>query len=146
MRNRVKRVFKQTWRVGLVVGAVYSLWHWYRSKASTSEERGPWDPQPFPYPPVPHGTGEVDDAHPQVHPPGETRPQAGPEADGRIPTAVGCIEPVDGACPASHPVKGKLASGIYHEPGGASYARTKPDRCYLDAQSAEADGLRPAKR
>jgi hypothetical protein len=49
-------------------------------------------------------------------------------------------------CPASHPVKGKLSSGIYHVPGGANYDRTKPDRCYVDATAAEADGLRPAKR
>jgi micrococcal nuclease len=49
-------------------------------------------------------------------------------------------------CPQSHPVKAKMNSGIYHLPGGLSYDRTHPDRCYRDAASAEADGLRPAKR
>jgi len=56
------------------------------------------------------------------------------------------VEPVDGECPPTHPVKAKLSSGIFHVPGGAMYARTHPDRCYLDAAAAEADGLRPAKR
>ena len=46
----------------------------------------------------------------------------------------------------THPVKAKLASGIYHVPGGGNYDRTKPDRCYVDADAAEADGLRAAKR
>ena len=56
------------------------------------------------------------------------------------------VEPSDGACPASHPVKAKLSSQIFHTPGSASYDRTNPDRCYADAGAAEADGLRPAKR
>jgi hypothetical protein len=43
-------------------------------------------------------------------------------------------------------VKAKLASGIYHRPGGQSYERTRPDRCYRDGGAAEADGLRAAKR
>ena len=56
------------------------------------------------------------------------------------------LEPVEGDCPETHPVKAKMNSGIYHLPGGLSYDRTHPDRCYRDAASAEADGLRPAKR
>jgi hypothetical protein len=56
------------------------------------------------------------------------------------------VEPVEGACPSSHPVKAKLSSRIFHVPGGANYPRTQPDRCYLDPAAAEADGLRPAKR
>ncbi|MDP1807444.1 MAG: hypothetical protein Q8K72_19865, partial [Acidimicrobiales bacterium] len=56
------------------------------------------------------------------------------------------VEPVDGACPTSHPVKGKLSSKIFHLPGMLNYDRTNPDRCYLDAGKAEADGLRAAKR
>jgi hypothetical protein len=56
------------------------------------------------------------------------------------------VDPVNGECPPTHPVKAKLSSGIYHLPGMLAYARTHPDRCYLDATAAEADGLRPAKR
>ena len=56
------------------------------------------------------------------------------------------VDPVNGECPPTHPVKAKLSSGIYHLPGMVAYARTHPDRCYLDAATAETDGLRPAKR
>ena len=51
-----------------------------------------------------------------------------------------------GACPASHPVKAKLDSGIYHEPGALNYERTHADRCYVDGAAAAADGMRKAKR
>jgi micrococcal nuclease len=56
------------------------------------------------------------------------------------------VAPTGGVCPTTHPVKAKLASKIFHLPGMANYERTNPDRCYADASSAEADGLRPAKR
>ena len=48
--------------------------------------------------------------------------------------------------PASHPVKAKLSSMLYHLPGMAFYERTHPDRCYADADAAEADGFTRAKR
>ena len=56
------------------------------------------------------------------------------------------VEPAGGVCPTSHPVKAKLASKIFHAPGMLHYERTNPDRCYVDADRAEADGLRAAKR
>ncbi|WP_421118959.1 hypothetical protein ACE2AJ_16560 [Aquihabitans daechungensis] len=56
------------------------------------------------------------------------------------------VPPVDGACPDGYPVKAKVKSGIFHQPGGVAYERTKPDRCYPSAAAAEADGLRPPKR
>ena len=57
------------------------------------------------------------------------------------------VEPrEDGTCPETHPIKAKMTSGIYHVPGGFNYPRTKPDRCYIDAAAAEADGLRLSKR
>ncbi|HEX7135089.1 MAG TPA: hypothetical protein VF228_21125 [Iamia sp.] len=56
------------------------------------------------------------------------------------------VEPVDGGCPDGYPIKAKEGSGIYHRPGGLSYERTKPDRCYSDPDAAEADGFRAAKR
>jgi len=61
-------------------------------------------------------------------------------------TAEAWVDANGDSCPSSHPVKGKLKSGIYHVPGGSSYDRTAPDRCYVDERAAEADGLRPAKR
>lgn len=51
-----------------------------------------------------------------------------------------------GDCPVSHPIKGKLRTGIFHPPGAFAYERTHADRCYRDAAAAEADGLRAAKR
>jgi hypothetical protein len=56
------------------------------------------------------------------------------------------VAPVDGACPASHPIKGNADSGIFHVPGGLSYDRTIPERCYATEADAEADGFRRAKR
>ncbi|MEQ8840173.1 MAG: hypothetical protein RIB98_04265 [Acidimicrobiales bacterium] len=56
------------------------------------------------------------------------------------------VEPVDGACPLSHPIKGNAGSGIFHVPGGMSYERTVPERCYATEADAEADGFRRAKR
>jgi len=56
------------------------------------------------------------------------------------------VEPVEGAAPATHPVKAKVASKIYHLPGMTAYDRTTPDRCYRDAEAAEADGFRKAQR
>jgi outer membrane biosynthesis protein TonB len=56
------------------------------------------------------------------------------------------VDPAGGACPSTHQVKAKMTSGIFHLPGMQNYDRTVPDRCYVDAAAAEADGLRPAKR
>lgn len=56
------------------------------------------------------------------------------------------VDPENGECPPSHPIKAKLSSKIFHAPGGLAYDRTTPDRCYRDAATAEADGFRPAKR
>jgi len=66
----------------------------------------------------------------------------------QAPAHVGAawLDPVEGQCPPTHPVKAKMSSGIYHLPGMLAYARTHPDRCYVDAAAAQADGLRPAKR
>jgi hypothetical protein len=72
-------------------------------------------------------------------------PQAATQKSSRA-RASAWVEPkADGTCPPTHPIKAKMASGIFHAPGGANYARTKPDRCYVDAAAATADGLRPAK-
>jgi hypothetical protein len=52
----------------------------------------------------------------------------------------------EGECPDGYPIKAKLKSKIFHAPGQLNYDRTTPDRCYVDAEAAEADGLRAAKR
>jgi hypothetical protein len=60
--------------------------------------------------------------------------------------ATAWVEPNEGVCPNTHPIKAKLTSGIFHLPGMFAYDRTKPDRCYARATDAEADGLHRAKR
>jgi len=75
-----------------------------------------------------------------------------PEPDGvpvaDAPTAgPSHVEPTaDGECPDGYPIKAKLSSKIFHSPGQLNYDRTTPDRCYVDAAAAEADGMRAAKR
>lgn len=63
-----------------------------------------------------------------------------------LETGAAWVEPTDGACPSTHPVKAKLSTGIYHLPGGRHYERTRPDRCYRDAEAAERDGLRRSRQ
>jgi hypothetical protein len=56
------------------------------------------------------------------------------------------VEPLEGGgCPTSHPIKANDHSGIFHVPGGRFYDRTVAVRCYVDPESANADGYRPAK-
>jgi hypothetical protein len=69
---------------------------------------------------------------------------ASPETSNASPT---WKEPTaDGGCPKGYPIKANASSRIYHVPGGLSYDRTQPERCYATAEAAEADGFRAAKR
>jgi hypothetical protein len=122
-RATISGVRRRTvWRalgLGALAGTAYAVWR--AIDANRTTEVG-WEPQPFPFPPQPRA------------------------ADASTGATAPWVEPDDGVCPSSHPVKAKLASGIYHRPGGQSYDRTRPDRCYRDGSAAEADGLRAAKR
>lgn len=70
---------------------------------------------------------------------------AAPTADSG--PATGWVDPTDdGECPDGYPIKAKASSKIFHSPGQMNYERTAPDRCYADAEAAQADGFRPAKR
>lgn len=73
-------------------------------------------------------------------------PPPPPERSGPVEFAPVWVEPVDGQCPATHPIKGNADSGIFHVPGGMFYDRTIPERCYATAKDAETDGFRQAKR
>ena len=64
----------------------------------------------------------------------------------KVPPKLAWVEPVDGVCPPSHPIKVKLASRIFHVPGLLAYDRTRPDRCYPDEATATNDGFTRAKR
>ena len=67
------------------------------------------------------------------------------EIGGAPVVSVTWVLPVDGGCPDGFPIKANAQSGIFHVPGGRSYARTKPERCYATPDDAEADGFRRAK-
>jgi hypothetical protein len=124
MRKAVKRAVG----LGLVAAAVYAAWRAWRARSRVRDapNRGlQWEAAPFPFPPVPRPP------QPVVAQPEALTPWVTPNGDG--------------VCPASHPVKAKLTSGIFHVPGRRDYQRTKPDRCYRDAEAAEADGLRASK-
>jgi hypothetical protein len=127
------RWLRRTIGVGVVAGAAYALWR--AIEKNQTPNGSAWEPQPFPFPPQPR----------ERTPLGTRNQTANETADEETDSGAWC-EPVDGGCPTSHPVKAKLASGIYHVPGGQSYDRTNPDRCYLDASAAESDGLRASKR
>jgi hypothetical protein len=63
------------------------------------------------------------------------------------PPATKWVDPDgQGRCPDSHPVKGNRASRIFHVPGGRYYDSTHAERCFCDAEAAEADGYRASKR
>ncbi len=66
--------------------------------------------------------------------------------DGPVKFTPAGVEPVDGICPSGYPIKAKTASKIFHVPGGSSYDRTVPDRCYANEGDAEADDYRKARR
>ncbi|MET0895096.1 MAG: hypothetical protein ABWY80_04525 [Acidimicrobiia bacterium] len=120
MHPTVKRLLGFT----ALAGAGYAVWRAMESRRVTSSVT--WEAQPFPYPPQPR------------------TPSTAPKtAADDSPTD--WIEPDDGACPTSHPVKAKLSSGIFHVPGGANYDRTNADRCYTSPDAAESDGLRASK-
>jgi hypothetical protein len=115
------KFLRRIFGLGMLAAAGYALWRAYERRRVDSGVA--WDPQPFPYPPQPR-----------------------PEPRSQRAGSATWIEPEHGACPTTHPVKAKLASGIFHVPGGANYDRTNADRCYLSAEAAESDGLRPSKR
>ncbi len=117
------RCLRMCLKLGVIAGIGYVIW---RIVASRERESVDWEAQPFPYPPTPRSDGG--------------------EAATSTTTAEPYVETTDGSCPSSHPIKAKMSSGIYHEPGSAMYERTSADRCYVDAAAAEADGLRPSKR
>lgn len=58
---------------------------------------------------------------------------------------IATVAPIDGICPASHPIKGNHSSSgdfIYHIPGSRFYERTRPEVCFASEQEAQTAGFR----
>lgn len=131
--------------LGLLGGLAFALWRAFVKRAAERPKGIEWESAPFPFPPVPRPGGtSVSSTAASTAP--RTNGSANGSTNGSTSNAPAWTEPnADGSCPATHPVKAKLSSGICHVPGGLNYERTNPDRCYLDEAAAEADGLRPSK-
>ena len=130
--------------LSVVAGTAYAIWRWFESQRSESGLS--WEAQPAPFPPQPRTENSPAPATPvtTAEPVTATEPVAAQAAPANGSDA--WVEPTDGTCPASHPVKAKMSSKIFHVEGGLNYERTHPDRCYRDAAAAEADGLRKSAR
>lgn len=59
---------------------------------------------------------------------------------------VSWVEPLDGACPTTHPIKAKLGSRVFRRPGMPTYEASKPDRCYASEGAARRAGFTEAQR
>jgi hypothetical protein len=155
VRKQLRRI-KRLAILGGVIGVVLAL---RRAKAARDARQvlGPpatWPPLALAEPPV-AAVGDLA-AEPVAHDDSPTSVAESVVAD--IPVAaVGLLAAEDplptwvaaeevGSCPVTHPVKANANSGIYHVPGGQFYERTRAERCYVDAASAEADGYRAARR
>ncbi len=100
------------------------------------------EPAPEPQPPSPSAAKAANKAAPAA----KKAKAPAPKAATLKRTLAPWVDPEGNTCPSSHPVKAKLATRIFHVPGGISYERTTPDRCYQSPEAAEADGLRASKR
>lgn len=152
----IRRLFRRMFRLALVLGAAAAVYKVVQARRPSPAlpESDAWPPTPRPVPAPPQAApAATRRAEPVTEPGGaKTPPTPRASAAKKAPAndvakaAAPWVEAVDGECPPTHPVKAKLASKIYHLPGMLAYDRTRPDRCYRDGESAEADGLRKAKR
>jgi hypothetical protein len=113
---------------GFVGAVVYAALRWWQRRVPAGTSDIEWTTAPFPFPPEPRPKTDGEPAQAA-----QSRVEPWVEPNG------------DQTCPATHPIKAKTSSGIFHVPGGANYERTRPDRCYVDEAAAEADGLRRSK-
>ena len=129
----VMRIVRRGALAGAVAGVGFAIWKYLAARTpDTAGVR--YEAQPFPMPPRPV-------------PPASTSASAGAPAPELVDEPEPSVPPDEGGnCPASHPIKGKRSSGIYHQPGSFAYDRTHADRCYVNTDAAENDTLRAAKR
>jgi hypothetical protein len=143
----LRRSFRRGLLLGLLVGAGFALTKIVQKRREDTVD--------FPLPswePIPGTTPlRAPVEAPAVAPVVEADPAPAPKPAAKAPARKAArlapwVDPVEGVCPSTHPVKGKLKSGLFHLPGMFAYPRTNPDRCYQDEAAAEADGLTKAKR
>jgi hypothetical protein len=165
----IRRLFRAVFLAGVVAAGVAVVRARKRDsdplpRPAAGPSGGPWpplhneSPAPDEIDPTPSATTATDaDAVVSPEPGGvpvadtPTRPaspsSSAPRRTTPLTGATTWAEPdAGGGCPDGFPIKAKLKSKIFHSPGQLNYDRTTPDRCYVDAAAAEADGLRPAKR
>jgi hypothetical protein len=176
VRSVIRRTFRLGLWLGLLVGIAFAVAKLLRPRSSRAtidlgSPGGSLGPTPEAWPPLqapaatpapiqipepavePIRTAEpgllLIGNEPMQTPLGEKRGTLSklPDAPATKTTLPPWVTPDDnGVCPSTHPVKAKLASGIFQVEGNAMYLRTRPDRCYQTPDAAVADGLRPAKR
>lgn len=150
----IRRIFRLTVLAAIAAGVVAAVRALTSDKdplpAPPTTPSEPWPP--LPAEPTPAATAPAPTPEPVVTEPAIAEPApvvTAPEPDGVPVSDAGTaayVEPEDGECPDGYPIKAKMSSKIFHSPGQLNYDRTTPDRCYVDAAAAEADGLRAAKR
>lgn len=132
-----------------VLGAGAAGYTWWQRRDAVGDQGPPeWPPLPEPSPAPAASTPQPSEPGPVASAPSEVEPTtnaASTEPEPAPSTEPAWVEPVDGACPVTHPIKLNESSGIFHQPGGRFYDRTNPDRCYASAEAATADGYRAAK-
>ncbi|HJM28518.1 MAG: hypothetical protein QF596_02465 [Acidimicrobiales bacterium] len=126
------RVIRRILKLAVVAAVIGALVSWLRSRSSEETESS--DEEDLPWPPI--VTDEPDKSSQVIE------PNDGSPVEPR--SWLTCDE--SGNCPDSHLIKAKDSSGLYHIPGGNTYDRTIPDRCYATAEAAEADGYRASQR
>ncbi len=131
----MRRPLRSAFLLGVLAGLVLAL-----VRARGRESRPTPAPLAAPAAPLPAVTRAPEPVPVRI-PPAVTG-----DAPAPIEPVATWVAPADGGCPGGYPIKAKESSGIYHRPGGLSYERTNPDRCYADEATAEADGFRAAKR
>src|SRR5689334_8781348 len=118
--------------LGIVVAMLVALWRAWSVRARSVAGEQEWTSSPSPFPPVPRPAPPRTSTAPpartapaaepvrQVVVPPEVELGGGPETEQAgevaIESITAWVEPIDGACPPSHPIKAKLSSGIYHSP------------------------------
>jgi len=131
MARRLRRLVLLAVIVGAITTAV-------RRQAAARRDLVP--PRPPTWPPLHTDRPSSNDPSPPAAPAASVG-----EPDADTATSVAWAAPVDGSCPPGYPIKVGARSQIFHVPGGRSYDRTVPERCYASTDDAVADGYRAAK-